>query len=69
MNATQAIRQSARSSRIVTLPHSEEMVLYLSLRAVDFIDVGDVMEFWGESNDGEWRVHLARSRDLDVEGV
>lgn len=64
MTALEAIEQSIREDRIVTLTAASEQDIYqLTVDCDDHVTNGPVHEFWGESTDddgpqGTWRVHV-----------
>jgi hypothetical protein len=54
-----AIGESIRDTKIVTLEWAQELEDALTLEACDYVDANGVFEAWGEpAND--WRVHLRR---------
>lgn len=56
-----AIRESIEEQRIVHLEHSDALESALREECEGEADTGEVVEFWGETSDGEpWRVHLDR---------
>lgn len=58
--ARAAIAASIRQDRIVWLGWSSVLEDALTAEADDGAENGDVLEFWGESEAGYWRVHLDR---------
>lgn len=78
MTALEAIEQSIRENRIVTLAGSDltgNDVYQLHVDCDGSVVNGDVTEYWGESTDddgpkGTWRVHVtgaAARGDRDIE--
>lgn len=72
MTALEAIEQSIREDKIVTLDRASSQDIYqLSVDCDDSVVNDDVTEYWGSSTDeedsmGEWRVHVRR-QDTDAE--
>lgn len=58
MNAAQAIARSISHDEIVTIESSKEDLETLLEACDDSVDSDRVWEFWGENEDGQWRVHV-----------
>lgn len=54
-----AIGESIRDNKIVTLEWTQELEDQLTLEADDYVDANGVFEAWGEPANN-WRVHLDR---------
>lgn len=64
MNVEQAIARSISQNEIVHLDWSHDVQTDLIIACDDWTDAGSVFEFWGTSDDSEWRIHL---RTVDAE--
>lgn len=61
MTAEQMIERSISHTEIVTAPYAQELAEALSRESEDSVDAGEVVEYWGTTDDGqEWRCHLSR---------
>lgn len=66
MTAREMIRQSAMSGEIYNhafdggwdSDYAKDLIEGLESDCDDSVKNGDVYEFWGDSEHGEWRVHL-----------
>lgn len=65
-DARRAIDRSIRRTMIVTTPFSQQSAEVLEMECDDSVDTGEIVEFWGTTEDGcEWRVHLERRTETE----
>lgn len=68
MTIEQAIARSTSHNEIVHLPWSGAAQNRLVVVCEDWVDAGNVREFWGTDDEGDsWRIHLDYDADSDSE--
>lgn len=63
--ADDLINRSAKHDQIVTAKWADDLEGELLIRCDDWVENGDVLEFWGEDGNGDWRVHLVKPERCD----
>lgn len=59
MNHLDLIQRSVSHNEIAHAEHSEYLAAHLLAECDDWVENGDITEYWGEHENGdEWRVHL-----------